>query len=167
MKTKTFFLITVMFAFLLACSTGIQAQSAKSNLDQTKLMQQWIGTWEANVGKDTIEVWEAKEYGKSFMGNVSYVIKGKKSPFYIANVCIDSKEGNVKGFDLNAGGDYVTWIGSWITEKKFSIDGVQNFNPQTVYGKVELFYETPTKMIFTNFNTDGKKTGEYIFNKVK
>jgi hypothetical protein len=148
-------------------TNAIQAQTAKSNLDPIKLQQQLIGTWQSNTGKDTIEVWEVQKYGESFINNVSLVIKGKKSPFYIANISIDSKEGNVKGFNLNASGDYVTWIGSWFTEKKFSLNGVQNFNPQTVSGKVELLLETPTKMTFTNFNTDGKKTGEYIFNKVK
>jgi hypothetical protein len=72
-----------------------------------------------------------------------------------------------KGFNLNASGDYSTWIGLWTTEKKFNIDGVQNFRPETVFGKAELFYETPTKMTFTNFNLEGKNTGEYVFNKVK
>ena len=48
-----------------------------------------------------------------------------------------------------------------------SMNGVQNFNPQTVSGKVELLFETPTKMTFTSFSTDGKKTAELIFNKVK
>ena len=167
MKTKTLFLSTLVFVFLLTCSTGIQAQTAKSNLDQTKLMQQWLGKWEANVGKDTIEVWEAKQYGKSFIGKVSLVIKGKKSPFYISNFIFDSKDGKFKGFVLFASGDYGTWIGLWTTEKKFSLDGVQNFNPETGAFKEELDYETPTKMTLTSFNLDGIKTDENKFNKVK
>ena len=167
MKTKAFFLTTMMFVFLLMCSTGIQAQTAKSNLDQVKLQQQRLGTWEANVGKDTVEVWEAQQYGKSFITTVSYNIKGKKTPFYTNNYCIDSKEGNIKGFVLYADGHYGTWIGLWTTEKKLNADIVQNFKPETVLVKVELVYETPTKMTFTSFNTDGKKTGELKFNKVK
>ena len=167
MKTKTFFLSALVFVFLLMYSTGMQAQSAKSNLDQTKLMQQWLGTWEANTGKDTVEVWECRQYGKSFIGTVSRVIKGKKSPSYISNICIDSKAGNIKGFSLSASGDYSTWIGLWTTEKKFSLDGVQNFKPETVSEKGELFYETPSKMTYTSFDMDGKKTGESKFNKVK
>ena len=167
MKTKTFFLTTLMFVFILTYSTGIQAQTAKSNLDPSKLQQQIIGKWEANVGVDTVEVWDCQQYGKSYINTVSLVIKGKKSPLYIANICIDSKEGNVKGFNLNASGDYVTWIGLWTTEKKFSIDLVQNFRPETVNLKGELLFETPTKMTFTFFNTDGIKTGENKYNKVK
>ena len=167
MKAKTFFLTTLMFVFLLMSSTGMHAQTVKSTLDQTKLMQQLLGTWEATVSKDTIEVWDCQQYGKSYITHVSLVIKGKKSPFYIANSCIDTKEGNIKGFNLNASGDYATWKGSWTTEKKFSLNVVQNFRPETVNFKGELLFETPTNMTFTFFNTDGIKTGENKYNKVK
>ena len=167
MKTKTFILTTLVLVFLLFCSTGIRAQTAKSNLDQFKLMQQGLGTWEATVGKDTVEVRETQQYGKSFTTNVYYNIKGKKSPVYINNFCIDSKDGKFKGFTLLPEGDYRTFIGLWTTEKKFSIDVVQNFNPETVLRKIEILWESPTKMTWTNFSTDGKKTGEYKFAKVK
>jgi len=167
MKTKTFFLVTVIVVFILMCSTGIHAQTAKSNLDQSKLMQQWLGTWETILGKDSIEVWECQKYGKSFIGSVSRVLKGKKSPFYIANICIDSKEGNIKGFNLFTSGDCSTWIALWTTEKKLSLEAIKNFKPETVYEKYELFYETPTKMTATTFSTDGTKKGELKFNKVK
>jgi hypothetical protein len=167
MKTKTFFLTTLVFVFLIISSLGTHAQTAKSNLDPVKLQQQFLGTWQSNVGKDTVEVWDCQQYGKSYITNVSLVIKGKKSPLYIANNCIDSKEGNIKGFNLRADGSYDTWIGSWTTEKKFSIDLVQNFRPETINLKGELLFETPTKMTFTFFNTDGIKTGENKYNKVK
>ena len=167
MKTKAFFLTTMMFVFLLICSTGIQAQTAKSNLDQVKLAQQTLGTWEANVGKDSVLVRETRQYGKSYIQTAYYNIKGKKTLYYTNNYCIDSKDGNIKGFVLYADGHYGTWIASWTTEKKFHADIVQNFKPETVLVKVELVYETPTKMTFTSFNTDGKKTGELKFNKVK
>lgn len=167
MKTKTFILTLIMFVFLLIGSTGIHAQTGKSNLDQFKLMQQGLGTWEANVGKDTVQVRETQQYGKSFIQNVYYNINGKKTPEYTNNYCFDSKEGNIKGFGLYANGEYATWIGLWTTEKKFQADIVQNFKPETVLVKVELVYETPTKMTFTTFSPDGKKTEELKFNKVK
>ncbi|HAQ19696.1 MAG TPA: hypothetical protein DCR40_10760 [Prolixibacteraceae bacterium] len=167
MKTKAFFLTTMMFLFLLICSTGIHAQTAKSNLDQVKLMQQGLGTWEANVGKDSVQVHETQQYGKSFITTVSYNIKGKKTPLYTNNYCFDSKEGKFKGFALGADGSYGTWIGLWTTEKKFNVDAVQNFKPEIVLYKIELVYETPAKMTWTDFKTDGTKTGELKYTKVK
>jgi hypothetical protein len=167
MKTKTIFLTTLIFIFLLIGSIGIQAQTAKSNFDQFQLMQQALGTWEATVGKDTIEVRETQQYGKAFTTNVYYKIKGNKSPEYINYIWIDSKEGNTKGFTLLPEGDYRTFIGLWTTEKKLSIEVVQNFKPETVYKRIELLFEPPAKMTWINFNTDGSKAGEYKFNKVK
>jgi hypothetical protein len=167
MKPKTFLLTTLVFVFFLVGTTGIQAQAAKSNLDQVKLMQQALGTWEANVGKDSVQVRETQQYGKSFIQNVYYNIKGKKTPDYTNNYCFDSKEGNIKGFVLYADGRYATWIALWTTEKKFHADIVQNFKPETVLYKVENVFETPTKMTWTNFNADGTKAGEFKYNKVK
>ena len=167
MKIKSFFLTTIMFVFLLMCSTGIHAQTARSNLDQFKLMQRTLGTWEAIVGKDSVLVKETQQYGKSFIQKVYFNIKGKRTPYYTDNYCIDSKEGKFKGFALFANGEYGTWIGLWTTEKKLNADIVQNFKPETVLVKVELVYETPAKMTYTNFKPDGTKAGELKFNKVK
>ncbi len=167
MKTKTYFLLSMMFVLLLICPSGIHAQTAKSNLDQFKLMQQRIGTWETTYDKDTVEVMETQQYGKSFISNVSLVIKGTKSPFYMTSISFDLKDNNFKGFNLYANGSYATWIALWTTEKKFSFDVVQNFKPETVYRKSEIVYETPTSMVFTRFNLAGAKIYEHKFKKVK
>ena len=167
MNTKTFFLITMMSVCSLLGATGVQAQTAKSNLDQAKLMLQALGTWEATVGKDSVQVRESQLYGKSFIQNVYYNIKGKKTPFYTNNFCIDSKEGNIKGFVLYADGHYGTWIALWTTEKKFHADIVQNFKPEAVLYKVEMVFDSPTKMTWINFKTDGTKAREFKYNKVK
>jgi len=167
MKTKAFFLTTTMFVFLLICSTGTQAQTAKSNLDQVKLAQQTLGTWEATVDKDTVIVREHQEYGKGFITTVYYNIKGKKTPYYITTYCFDSKDGKFKGSSLFANGNFNTLIGLWTTEKKFSLDVVQNFKPETVSAKVDYVYETPTSLIQTLFSATGVKTRERNYKKVK
>jgi hypothetical protein len=64
-------------------------------------------------------------------------------------------------------GAYRTFIAFWTTEKKFSVDVNQDFKPETVLRKIELVWETPAKMTWTEFNTDGTKTREYKFSKVK
>ena len=167
MKTKKIYLTTLVLVFLLTCSTGIQAQTAKPNLDQVKLMPQRSGTWEATSDKDTIWVREHQEYGKAFTANVYYIVKGTKTPYYISNSGFDTKDGKFKGFTLYAKGNYTTWIGLWTTDKKFSIDGVQNFKPESVSYKVEYFYETPTSMTETRYTAAGVKTLERKYKKVK
>jgi hypothetical protein len=167
MKTKTFFLTTLMFVFLLFSANGLHAQAAKVSLDQVKLMPQRVGTWEATVDKDTVLVRDHQEYGKAYTGNVYYIVKSTKSPYYMSSSTFNSKDGKFKGFTLYFNGNYSTWIGSWTTEKKFSIDIVQNFNPEKVLSKVEYFYETPTSMTETRFTAAGVKTLERKYKKVK
>jgi hypothetical protein len=164
---KTLFLTTIVAVFLVLCTNGINAQATKSHLDQIKLMQQAIGTWQGDAGKDTVEVQETQQYGKAFITTVYLIIKGKKSPYYINNYSFDSKEGNFKGFVVWHDGDYSTWIGLFTTEKKLSVDIVQNFKPEAVNNKIEILYETPKKGTWTYFNKGGKKTGETTYNKTK
>ncbi len=166
MTTKSWLFTSLMFVFLLICSAGIQGQTTASNLDNIKLMQQDLGTWQAKIDKDTIVVWETRQYGKSFITNESLIIKGTKSPSYINNISLDP-QGKAQGFVLWHNGAYSTWTGSWSTDKKLSGDLFQTFKPETTWGKFDLVYETPAKMTFTIFNTDGIKTREYKFNKVK
>ena len=167
MKTRTSFLTNLMFVSLLIYSAGIQAQTSASGLDQIKLMQQMLGTWQGDVGKDTVEVREHQQYGKSFTSNVSLVVKGTKTPFYLSSYCYDSKEGNFKGFILYANGDYLTFIAKWTTEKNYHIDVVKNFKPESLVRKVDYLVESPSKFTRTVFNPAGKKTGEFKFNKTK
>ena len=71
-------LTTVICAFLLFICNGIQAQTTQTKLNQVELMKQWLGTWQGDIGKDTVDLWEGKLYGKAVIINVYQVIKGKK-----------------------------------------------------------------------------------------
>jgi hypothetical protein len=57
----------------------VQAQSSQTKLDQFKLMQGWIGTWQRVIGKDTVQVLEFQQYGKGFIQDLYLLINGKKS----------------------------------------------------------------------------------------
>ena len=57
------------------------------------------------------------------------LLKGTKSPYYIMLfIVLIQKMVSLKGSQLYANGNYITWIGLWTTEKKFSFDVVQDFN---------------------------------------
>ena len=72
---KKFCLTTTIAVFLLlSISNGIQGQNVTSTLDQPKLMLQFLGKWQLNAGKDTVEVWECQVYGKAYTSNVFQVI---------------------------------------------------------------------------------------------
>ena len=165
---KNFCLMTVTAVFLLlSISNGIQGQNSTSNLDQPKLMLQFLGKWQANVGKDTVEVWECQVYGKAYTSNVYQVIKGQKSPLYTNNISYSPKEVKFKGFQLIADGSYGTWIGSFTSEKKLEGIMVQNFNPEPVYGKFEIIFKNLNEFTWIYYNTQGVKTTELQYVKAK
>jgi hypothetical protein len=164
---KKICLTMTIAVFLLICINGLQAQTTQPKLNQVELMKQLIGTWQANVGKDTIEVWECQQYGKAFIINVHQVIKGQKIPLYINNLGFSSKEDKFKGYTLWSDGGYSTWIGLFNTEKKFSTDMVQDFNPTTTYAKFESIIENPKEWTWRGFNKDGVKISEVKFIKVE
>ena len=165
---KKFCLITATAVFLvLSFSNGIQGQNISSNLDQPKLMLQFLGKWQANVGKDTLEVWDCQVYGKAYTSNVYQVSKGHKTPIYTNNISYGPKEGKFMGFQLTANGNYGTWIGSFTSDKKLEGILTQNFNPEPNYGKFEITFKNLNEFTYSIYNTQGAKTAELQYVKLK
>jgi len=165
---KKFYLMTATAVFLfLSISNGIQGQTVTANLDQPKLMLQFLGKWQANVGKDTVEVWDCQVYGKAYTSNVYQVIKGQKAPLYTNNISYSPKEMKFKGFQLTFDGGYGTWIGSFTSAIKLEGIVVQNFNPEQLGWKFEAIFKNLNEFTYFIYNTQGVKTLELQYVKVK
>ena len=136
--------MTAIFVFLLFISDGTQGQTAQTHVDQNKLMLKFLGKWQANVGKDTVEVWECLQFGKAFTIDVYRVIKDKKTLREKNNIRYSPEEDKFKGFDLYNDATYDTWIGSFTSEKKFEGTAVRDFNPEPAY---EKFQEHRSEML--------------------
>jgi hypothetical protein len=158
---------TLIFVFLLFLSNGIHAQATQTKLNQVELAKQFLGTWQSNTGKDTIQMWEGKLYGKAVIINVYMVIKGNKSDSYMSCFGYDDRDDKLKGYNLMTNADFGTWIGVFTTDKIFKGDGLDSFKPETILWKAEFEFKTPTEVIIKNFNAKGEKTGEWIHKKIK
>lgn len=79
--------ISVIFS-LLFYTSGVQAQTTETKLNQVELMRQFIGTWK-NVDNDTIYIWECKSFGSALEFTIKTETKGK--------VTIDAK--SLLGYD--------------------------------------------------------------------
>ncbi len=164
---KNLCLTSAIAVFLMFCFIGLQAQNVTSKLDQFKLAQVFLGTWQQNVGKDTLQVSENRQYGNLIIENVYLVIKGKKSLYYTMNFGFSSKEDKFKGIVFYTNGFYQTWEAAFTSEKIFSGNFIRNFNPEVITGKFEAVLENPVSMTMAYFNTSGVKTGEYKVKKIK
>jgi hypothetical protein len=164
---KRVYLFVAVLSFLVITTGVLKAQTMQPQLNQVELMKQFLGSWQADYGKDTLEVWDCQQYGKAFLINVNQVIKGQKSPQYINNISFNSKEGKFYGFSLFTSGSRNTWIGSYVTEKKFNGDLITNFNPALLWGKIEIIFESSSAFTFKTLNKDGVMTSELKFKKMK
>jgi hypothetical protein len=73
---KTFCKTTMIALFLLLLTGGIKAQTTQTKLDQLKLAQVFLGAWQQNAGKDTVQISETQQYGNLFVQNVSLIVQG-------------------------------------------------------------------------------------------
>jgi len=164
---KKLCLTIVVFVFLLFISNVIQAQNTQTKLNQVELMKQWLGTWQNDTEKDTIEIWEAKPYGKAIIAAVYRVIKGVKSDSYVCSFGYDDRDDKIKGFNLSPNTDFMTWIGVFTTDKLFKADALDSFKPEIVWFKNEIEFKTNTEMIVRGYDAKGVKTGEWTYKKIK
>jgi hypothetical protein len=163
---RTFIWSALSATILMLCTENITAQDNAKIADQSKLMQSWIGTWQQKWGKDTVEVWKVKPYGKSFTMDVYLEIKGKKTHLRKNNFTFSADEGKFQGFQLYYDGTYDTWTGSFVSDKKFSLEITKNFKPGSTIYKYELYLDTPASLTVTSFE-NGLKLKEYRFKKEK
>ena len=112
------------------------------------------------INKDSTEVIEAQQYGNVFIENVFLVINGKRSLTYVNNYCFPANGEKFKGFVTWTNGVCFTWIGSFITEKKFTASFVRNFNPESSFGKMDIDFDSPATYTVTQYNSEGVKTSE-------
>ena len=90
MKKSIFLLVILTFTLLTKES---YCQNSTQNLDQVKLMKQFVGLWNAKVGADTLIIWECTSFGP----NIEFVIKNKVKG-------VESIEGKtIMGYDVKTG----------------------------------------------------------------
>ena len=163
MKTLTAAVIALFILF----SFETQAQTKPPKLNQMELYKQFVGNWQAEIGADSLEVRECREYGLAFIIDVYRVIGGKKMPLYINNISYDGNDGKFKGFLLYPNGGYFTWIGIFTKSNYLSGKIVFNFMPDVAWSEFHADFISPTEFTCTNFNQEGDQTMLMKFVKIE
>ena len=70
-------LYLTVIALLLLGPNVAQAQTNQTNLNQTELTKQFMGSWKCDFGNDTTFFMEGKLYGTGSEYNYNYAAKGK------------------------------------------------------------------------------------------
>jgi hypothetical protein len=74
---KNSYLTLMLFLFLFSYSSGIQAQNKQIKLDQPELLNKLLGTWQAEIGKDSIQIQEYKSFGNAIECNIKNICNNK------------------------------------------------------------------------------------------
>ena len=165
MKNKTF--LIGLFLILFFSAGPATAQNTDQTINQQELVKKFIGTWNMQVSKDTIEVWEFKPYGKSYQLLVDYLIRGEKVPWRISTSAYLKNEGKFRGFQIYVNGYSDTSYGWFTSENRYYTEFVKNFDPANVTSRYEMILDSPASFTFHRLDKDGKVLSEHKWKKVK
>jgi hypothetical protein len=145
----------------------IKPAKTASELDQLRLFGQFQGTWQANFRKDTTDIYEYTQFGKTLLETDYIVTKGVKTKMSVWNYAFSPETGKFKIFVLDTNGKCSTMLGSFESEHKWNQLVVTDFNPDKVSSRAEMVFDKPGQMSTTGFNAKGEKIDEVKVIKVK
>jgi hypothetical protein len=146
---------------------GLQAQQAVQKPDQVKLMRQLEGTWQAELGKDTIAVTVLKTFGTGLDGYARVETKGKIISERRQLFGYDKQSDQFIEAEVTRGADMELWS-CWFTKQNFMV-GVPYANrldPEKSVLRVEIDIQSPDSYTQTVFQ-NGKRIGGRIMNRKK
>jgi len=108
---------TMIAAFMLLFTNGLQAQTTQPTLNQIELMKQFLGNWKCETGKDTVVFWNARPYGTGF--EVDYETSTKGNLIMEARQLFgyDKKTDKCLAANMIKGLDIEIWV-LWFTSDK-------------------------------------------------
>jgi hypothetical protein len=74
---KKICLTMTIAGFLLCCTNIVHAQTTQTQLNQVELMKQFLGNWQCEYAKDTIQVQRITLFGTAMEVNLQIATKGK------------------------------------------------------------------------------------------
>jgi hypothetical protein len=148
---KTLCLNTMIAVFLLFCTNGTQAQTTQTKLDQVELLKQLLGTWKAEVAKDTFYVHEYAPYGDAIEGNIKIVTKGKILYSVKQLWGYDKKNDKILAVELEKSSPDITLYSCLFTSKNLC-EGVviqDIYHPEDTNVKWKMEIKSPDLSILT------------------
>ena len=146
---KMFLTISGIILYL-NCSIYVQSQNPHTTLDQARLMRQFEGNWNCEIGRDTSAFWDMEPYGSGYAAGLKYITKGRivkeGKGLYGYDKRIDKivEAGITKGNEI---GVYVMWF---ITESKFVLIPFSDLaNPEKAVFKMEGEFKFPGILVET------------------
>lgn len=147
---RAFCLTTMIALCLIHSDNGIQAQTTQTKLNQVELGKQFLGTWKAEIAKDTFNIWDQKLFGTGMEATIKIVTKEITITQGKAIVGYDHKSDKLIEADLleNSG---ITLYAFWFTSKSSCMQIPYRYisDPEQAPSKTIFEFKTPDLFIET------------------
>jgi hypothetical protein len=164
---KKSFLILVIAGFMVIGLSEIQAQTTQPKLNQVELMKQLIGSWKADMGKDTTFFMEVKPFGTGLECYSNTVNKGKILMEAKQLAGYDKKIDKIVYVNLEKGKDIEILAVWFISNNKYmSIPYSDIANPEKASFKYEAEFKSPNLIVETLI-INGKPLKTYTYTRIK
>jgi hypothetical protein len=145
----------------------VKASETPKELNQVELFKQIIGTWRAEIARDTFYIAQYKPFGNGFEGNIKIVTVGKKIMEGKVLLGYDKKNDKFVETDLVEGSDIMLY-GIWFTSKntltEVPWEDISNPENTPVICKYEI--KSPDLFVWNNIENN-KTTFSYNFHRQK
>ena len=145
---------------------NVPSKSSKG-LNQVELFKQMIGTWKAEIARDTFYIAQYKPFGNGLEGNIKIVTGGKKIMEGKVLLGYDKKNDKFVETDLVEGSDIMLY-GIWFTSKstltEVPWEDILNPEKTPVIWKYEI--KSPDVFVWNNIENN-KTTFSYNFHREK
>ena len=147
---------------------SVKNSKTSKELNQVEFMKQFLGTWKAEYGKDTILIYNARPFGNGSVRDWTLSTKGKIITSAKVFFGYDSKSDKLIQATLYESSpeiDLWTW---WATSKN-TAEGVplkDITNPENAVSKMKTELKSPDLAIFTSL-VNNKVVGTYTWTRIK
>lgn len=167
-KMRKIFIASVIALLLMLCSNAVQAQSSQINLNQAELLRKYIGTWKAEVGKDTTRWFEFSFYGENALVG-SFKIKAQDKIIYQNKQMwgYDNRSEKIIGVELEKkSGTMTYYLCRFISENIFEGAAIRDItHPDIVSEKFYEEFKSPD-MYIQSFTQNSRKIS-ITFKRIK
>jgi hypothetical protein len=156
--------LLLCFTLLSFLSLNLFSQSAQDELDQVKLAQQLLGTWEAKTGVDTIILWTVTPaYGKGLTQKLEWKAGGKVYSEAISVIGFSDDSRTIFMTWVWGGGDMTIDVGRFVSEKKLVMERIRQSSPMHAVALEEMDFSTPNMCMYTHSQRGQNITWEPFF----
>ena len=146
MKKSISICLCLLLAFSL--SLNLSAQSTEKELDQVKLVKQFLGTWVGELGEDSVLHMKGVQLGEGLFFQGEWKTAGKTYFAFHSVIGFTIDKETIVHSVIWSNGNTVQEIGRFVAENKLVMERFRPEMPNHAVGLVEYDFSQPNKMIW-------------------